>query len=138
MLGISWRREQGLADPLLKRMIKERGLDDIPQWTKKANFRLEAHNQWMELAKIRDGLVSDEKRNVKDIAALTSEAKSRAKQLGAELVGIALLQPIMIDLDFQMPHKNVIGIVLSEDYEKVLKGSLAIEEETFRVYAQVA
>ena len=138
MIGISWRREQGLADPLLKRMVKERGLDDIPQWTKKANFRLEAHNQWMELAKIRDGLVNDEKRNIKDIAALTSEAKSRAKLLGADLVGIALLQPIMIDLDFQMPHKNVIGIVLSEDYEKVLKGSLAIEEETFRVYVQVA
>ena len=44
----------------------------------------------------------------------------------------------MVDLDFDMPHKNVIGIVVKEDYANVLKGSLAIEAETFRVYVEVA
>ncbi len=39
MLGISWRRQQGLADPLLKRMLAERGLDNVPQWTKEGDVR---------------------------------------------------------------------------------------------------
>ena len=34
MIGISWRREQGLADPLLRKMLADAGLENVPQWTK--------------------------------------------------------------------------------------------------------
>lgn len=138
MIGISWRREQGLADPLLRRMLAERGLDDVPQWTKKNDVRMQAHRRWMVLAGDRDGPVNPEPRAISDIAGITAEIKSEAKDLGADLVGCCALAPIMIDQGFDMPHGNAIAIVVREDYANVLQGSLAIEAETFRVYVRVA
>jgi hypothetical protein len=31
MIGSSWRREQGLADLLLRKMLADRGLESVPQ-----------------------------------------------------------------------------------------------------------
>lgn len=138
MIGISWRREQGVADPLLRRMLDERGMDDVPQWTKKDDVRSSAHNRWMALAADRDGPVCAKTRDVSDVPAVTAEIKQKAKELGADLVGCCALTPIMIDQDFDMSHKNVVAIVVREDYANVLEGSLAIEAETFRVYVRVA
>ena len=57
MLGISWRRQQGLADPLLKRMLTERGLDNVPQWTKEGDVRMRANRRWTALAVDRSAAV---------------------------------------------------------------------------------
>jgi epoxyqueuosine reductase len=138
MIGISWRREQGLADPLLKRLVEEAGLDDVPQWTRGDNVRTRAHAKWMGMARDRDGPVAAQARNVSDVAAITAEIKEKALALGADLVGCCELTPIMIDQDFDMPHRNVIAIVVHEDYANALKGSRAIEAETYAVYVRVA
>jgi hypothetical protein len=97
MLGISWRREQGLADPLLKRMLADRGMDNVPQWTKEGDVRMRANRRWTALAADRDGEVAPERREITDVAAVTAEIKQLAKDLGADLVGCCALTPIMID-----------------------------------------
>ena len=51
MIGISWRRVQGPADALLRKMLAERGLDNVPQWTKKDDVRTAASEYWLSLAK---------------------------------------------------------------------------------------
>ncbi len=58
MIGISWRREQGLADPLLKRMMEEAGLDNVPQWNKEDDVRGRAHANWMAMVPDRDGAIA--------------------------------------------------------------------------------
>jgi epoxyqueuosine reductase QueG len=104
MIGISWRREQGLADPLLKRMVEEAGLDNVPQWNKADDVRGRAHANWMAMVPDRDGAVT----------------------------------PIMIDQEYDLPHRNVVAIVVHEEYANSLRGAAAIEAETYRVYVEVA
>jgi formate hydrogenlyase subunit 6/NADH:ubiquinone oxidoreductase subunit I len=138
MIGTSWRREQGPADPLLRRMLAERGLENVPQWTKKDDVRTAASEYWLGLAKDRDGPVNPEKREITDTLHITEEVKEKAHELGADLVGCCALTPVMIDDGFDMPHRNVIAFILAEDYGNVLKGSLAIEAETYEVYMRIA
>ncbi|NQU70982.1 MAG: 4Fe-4S dicluster domain-containing protein [Rhodospirillales bacterium] len=138
MIGISWRREQGLADPLLKRLVEEAGLDDVPQWTRGDNVRARAHAKWMGMAVDRDGAVAAQARDASDVAAITAEIREKALALGADLVGCCGLTPIMIDADFDLPHRNAVAIVVHEDYANALKGSRAIEAETYAVYVRVA
>lgn len=138
MIGISWRREQGLADPLLRRLVEEAGLEDVPQWTRGDDVRARAHAKWMGMAVDRDGAVAAEARDVSDVAAITAEITEKALALGADLVGCCGLTPIMIDADFDLPHRNAVAIVVHEDYANALKGSRAIEAETYAVYVRVA
>ncbi len=138
MLGISWRREQGLADALLRRMLAERGLDNVPQWTKEGDVRMRANRRWTVLAEDRDGPVAPGRRDIADVAAATAAIKAEAMALGADLVGCCALSPIMIDHGFDMPHANVIAIVTREHYANVLEGSRAIEAETYSVYVRLA
>ena len=138
MLGISWRRQQGLADPLLKRMLAERGLDNVPQWTKEGDVRMRANRRWTALAVDRDGTVARQRCNIADVATATADIKKQAIALGADLVGCCALSPIMIDQDYHLPHESVISIVMCEDYANVLEGSRAIEGETYTVYVRLA
>jgi epoxyqueuosine reductase len=138
MMGISWRREQGLADPLLKKMLADSGLEDVPQWTKEDGVRVAANEYWMALAKDRDGPVNPEQREITDPSHITEEIKAKALELGADLAGCCALTPIMIDDGFDMPHRNVVSFIVKEDYDNVLKGSVAIERETYDVYMRVA
>lgn len=141
MKGISWRRTQGLTDPLLIDMLDDRGLEDVPQFTRKDGVRMQANARWTALGADRDGPVSPVRREVADaaaIAAVTEDIKAKARELGADLVGCCELTPVMVDIDFEMPHPNVIAIVLGEDYANVLEGSRAIEAETYSVYVKLA
>lgn len=138
MIGISWRREQGLADPLLKRLVEEAGLDNVPQWSKADDVRSRAHEKWMAMVADRDGALASDPRDVSDTAAITAEIKSKALALGADLVGACAVTPVMIDQDFDLPHRNVVAIVVHEDYANALRGSRAIETETYDVYVRVA
>jgi ferredoxin len=119
-------------------MLAERGLDNVPQWTKENDVRMKAHDRWMALVEDRDGPVNPERREITDPAHITDEIKSKALELGADLVGCCTLTPIMIDEGFDMPHRNVISFIVHEDYANVLKGSCAIEAETYAVYVRVA
>jgi epoxyqueuosine reductase len=138
MIGISWRRPQGPADPLLRRMLEDAGMTDVPQWTRGDDVRNAAHRRWVKLAEDRDGPVNPDRCEITDPAHVTADIKAKAIELGADLVGCAALTPIMIDEGFDMPHRSVIAVVVHEDYANVLKGSRAIEAETYAVYVRVA
>jgi hypothetical protein len=138
MIGSSWRREQGLTPPLLRKMLADRGLESVPQWTKKDDVRSAANERWMALADYRDGTVNLEQREITDPGHITEEIKAKALELGADIAGCCALTPIMIDDGFDMPHCNVVSFIVKEDYANVLKGSRAIEAETYDVYVRVA
>ena len=138
MIGISWRRQQGLADPFLRKMLADQGLDNVPQWTREDAVRMAAHDRWMALADDRDGPVNPDRQDITDPGHVIDAIKDKALSLGASLAGCCALTPIMIDEGFDMPHRNVVSFIVEEDYANVLKGSRAIEAETYDVYVRVA
>ena len=81
MIGISWRREQGPADPLLRRMLEEAGMENVPQWNRGDDVRNSAHRRWMKLAEYRDGQVNPDRCEITDPAHISAEAKERLKVL---------------------------------------------------------
>src|ERR671913_526762 len=102
MRGITPRREQGMADPVLAEMVHATGA------TESRHFA----------------------------AAMTAQIKQKAKELGADMVGVCRLQPHMIDLGSEVSHEFVIACCVAEDYEKVTEGADAVEEEAMRTYAK--
>ncbi len=68
----------------------------------------------------------------------TEAVKTRARALGADLVGIARLRPEFVKLDAELDHDFVIALAVREDYAKVLEGPDAVDIEAFRVYARCA
>jgi ferredoxin len=127
-----------MADPVLASMVRAMGLENAPHYTA-ATPKIRAYrNRWVELAPLRDGPVNPERHEVSDLAETTKQIKAKAMELGANMVGICRLQPHMIDLGADLPHEFVIAACVAEDYDKVLQGANAVEEEAMRVYAKCA
>lgn len=138
MRGTTPRREQGMADPVLASMVHALGLESAPHYSA-AKPGIQAYrNRWAELAKFRDGPVNPQRIEGNDPAGMARQIKAKAMELGADLVGICRLQPHMIDLGKDVPHEFAIASCVAEDYEKVLQGANAVEEEAMRVYAHCA
>jgi epoxyqueuosine reductase len=136
MRGTTPRREQGMADPVLASMVHAMGLKTAPHYTA-ATPKIQAYrDRWAELATFRDGPVNPQHLEVPDPADMAKGMKAKALALGADMVGICRLQPHMIDLGEDVPHEFVIVSCVAEDYEKVLLGAVAVEEEAMRVYAK--
>jgi hypothetical protein len=58
MRGITPRREQGMADPVLAEMVHEMGLAEAPHYAA-VKPTIQAHRRrWVELAPCRDGRIS--------------------------------------------------------------------------------
>ena len=136
MRGITPRREQGMADPVLAEMVHEMGLKEAPHYAAVKPTIQAYRHRWVELAPFRDGAVKPERTPVSDPAAMTKRIKEKAMELGASMVGICRLQPRMIDLGSEVPHEFVIACCVAEDYEKVMHGPDAVEEEAMRTYAK--
>jgi epoxyqueuosine reductase len=136
MRGTTPRREQGMADPVLASMVHAMGLETAPHYSA-ATPRIQAYrDRWVELAPLRDGPVNSQRIEVPAPAEMAKQIKAKAMDLGANMVGICRLQPHMIDLGADVPHEFVIVSCAAEDYEKVLDGATAVEEEAMRVYAK--
>ena len=60
MMGANWKRVQGPNDTLLSRVVAEKGLDAVPQWSKPNNVRMYANRHWMAMAPDRDGSAAEE------------------------------------------------------------------------------
>ena len=136
MRGTTPRREQGMADPVLGSMVHALGLKTARHYTA-ATPQIKAYrDHWAEQAKYRDGPVNSRRVEVRDPVEMTERIKARAVELGAHMVGACRLQPHMIDLGADLPHEFVIVACVAEDYEKVLHGANAVEEEAMRVYAK--
>ena len=91
---------------------------------------------WVKLAPYRNGPVNPRRVPVDNPAAITAQIKAKATELGANLIGVCRLQPHMIDLGSEVPHEFVIACCVAEDYDKVLQGPDAVEEEAMRTYAK--
>jgi epoxyqueuosine reductase len=137
MRGITPRREQGMADPVLAEMVHAMGLNEAPHYAATKPTIQAYRRRWVELAPYRDGPVNVTREPVAP-AAITREIKEKAHDLGADLVGVCRLQPHMIDLGAEVPHEFVVVACVAEDYEKVMHGADAVEEEGMRVYVKCA
>jgi len=116
-------------------MVHAMGLETARHYTA-ATPKIKAYrDRWAELAKFRNGPVSPRRVEVSDPAEMAKRIKAKATELGANMVGICRLQPHMIDLGEDVPHEFVIVACVAEDYEKVVHGANAVEEEAMRVYA---
>ena len=125
-----------MADPVLASMVHALGLETAQHYTA-ATPKIQAYrNSWVKLAKFRDGPVNPQRVEVSDPAEAAKRIKAKAMELGANMVGICRLQPHMIDLGEDVLHGFVIAACVAEDYEKVLYGANAVEEEAMRVYAK--
>lgn len=119
------------------------GLEENPQFAARSPKVMAYVNQWLENGKQRDGPVNPSPVFPAGVApddpvALARLIKAKARELGADLVGICRLQPNMIDLGVDLPHDFVIAAILHEEYAAVLAGYAAVEEEAMRVYAEVS
>jgi epoxyqueuosine reductase len=137
MKGTSEIREQGYKDPLLVKVMKAHGFDELPLYKHRPALQQAKRRRWMELAALRDGPVAPAPA-VTDIERATAEIKDVARRIGADDVGIARLTPVMIRKDLELPHDYVICMIVAEDYAEALKGPRATEEEATSVYLRCA
>jgi epoxyqueuosine reductase len=127
-----------MADPVLASMVHALGLETARHYTA-ATPKIQAYREsWAKLAKFRDGPVNPQRAEVGNPADTAQQIKAKAVELGATMVGMCRIQPHMIDLGEDVPHEFVIVACVAEDYEKVLHGANAVEEEAMRVYAKCA
>lgn len=138
MIGTTKRRAQGLADPLLGQVMGEMGMDKVPLYEHQSKDRLEYKERINKLTPFRHGPVGSNQRAVTDLEAMSAEIKARAKSVGADLVGMCALHPVMIDQGFETSFKNVIAFCHHESYEEVVKGPEAVSDEAHHAYWMVA
>ncbi len=136
--GPLWRREQGLKDALLREMLRERGLGQVPVFGNQTPEIDETKRQTYAFGDRRSGAVADAKTHLSDPAAMAEKIKEIGRASGADLVGIARIEPNMLDLGVDCPHEYVICILRHEQYERVLEGPRGVEEETYTVYYNCA
>jgi len=138
MIGITWRREQGLKDALLREVLKENGYETVPLYGNETLEIAETKRQTYAFGDSRDGPVNPAQQTVDDPAAMAAVIKAKARELGADLVGIARLRPNMIDMGVDCPFDTVICLAVHERYEVVLDGPRGVEVETYGVYLRCA
>jgi ferredoxin len=138
MKGTAAVRRQGTGDPILKRMLDERGLSEPPLWKHRPPETRARMARWKELGKFRDGPVNPRRAEISDVASTTDALKTLAYDLGASAVGCAALTPIMIADGVELHHDNILCFVVGEEYSAALNGPRAIETESTSVYVRCA
>src|SRR6266542_207563 len=117
-------------------MVHALGMETARHYTA-ATPKIQAYrDSWVKLAPFRDGPINPKRTEVSDSDAMTKQIKAKGTDLGADMVGVCRLQPHMIDLGADVPHEFVIVACVAEDYDKVVQGANAVEEEAMRVYAR--
>jgi len=138
MIGTTWRREQGLKDALLREVLKENGHETVPLYGNETPEIAETKRRTYAFGGSRTGPVNPHRAEVDDPAAMAATIKAKARELGADLVGIARIEPNMIDLGLDCPYEFVICLGVHERYEMVLEGPRGVEAETYGVYLRCA
>ncbi len=138
MIGITPYREQGLKDPLLGEVMRSLGMESVPLYDTEFPVKTKSKNYIKSLGASRDGDINTDRLAVSDRFAFTEKIKGMARDLGADLLGVARLQPLFIDEGVDLPHDAVLCIGVHENYTHVLDGSEAVELEASRVYAECA
>lgn len=138
MKGTAKVRVQGMAEPILGRMLRERGLDEPPLWKHRPPETRARMERWQALGRVRDGAVAPVRREIADIEAETAALKRMALDLGASAVGCARLTPLMIAEGVDLPHEYIFCLVVGEDYRAALDGPRSVETESTSVYVRCA
>jgi epoxyqueuosine reductase len=138
MKGISKVRYQGYRDPLLVETMKKHGFEKIPLYEHRSPEQMAIRKNWPQLAKLRDGPVNPERKTFASAREAAEFIKEKAREFGADDVGIAKLTPVMINDDAELSHEFVICMIFAENYEKTRGGPRAIELEAMRTYSACA
>jgi epoxyqueuosine reductase len=138
MKGVAAVRRQGTGDPLLKRMLDERGLSEPPLWKHRPPETRARMARWKQLGEVRNGPVNPQRVEMTDVDSTTNDIKKLAYDLGASVVGCAALTPIMIAQGVELAHDNILCFVVGEDYGVALNGPRAVETESTSVYVRCA
>ena len=143
MKGTSNYRLGGPDDPLARKIMKHKGLSEIPLFRKDSpktkTFDLNAYMQrWKAYAPRRDGAVGAERPQGDDPSHLSALIKAKGLALGGSDVGFAELTPVMINVGSEFGSRFIVSVIIAEDYGKVLQGALAVEREAFEVYVECA
>ncbi len=138
MIGTTWRREQGLKDGLLREVLRENGFENVPLYGNETPEIAETKKRTYAFGADRTGPVNPEQRAVTDPAAMAEEVKEMARGFGAEIIGIARVEPHMIDMGVDCPYEFVICIGVHESYDRVVEGPRSVEAETYSTYYDCA
>jgi len=138
MRGSSDIREQGYKDPLLVKLMKQHGFDELPLYKHRPPEQNAQRQRWFELAELRDGPIASSPAAFEDAGQAAAEIKRFARTVGADDVGIARLAPIMIRKGLELPHSHVVCMIVAEDYAEALKGPRATEQEACDAYVRCA
>ena len=111
MKGTAKVRVQGAAEPILGRMLKERGLDEPPLWKHRPPETRARMARWRALGEVRD----PNRVEIPDVEAATATPKQMAYDLGASVVGCAKLTRIMIAEGVDLAHDYIFCLVVAED-----------------------
>jgi ferredoxin len=136
MIGTSWMREQFTGDPLFMDMLRQRGFDSLNR--PRHPLSTKARERWEALAALRDGPVNPKQVQVTDLHVQSEDIKRRARELGADDVGMTALRPEYVALGVDLPHDNVIVVLCHEDYARSVEGADAVEVEAMQTYAKCA
>lgn len=136
MIGTSWMREQFMGDPLFVEVLRARGIDNLNRPRHPRSTA--ALKRWEALAASRDGPVNPNRIPVADLQAQADDIKRRARELGADDVGMTALRPEYVALGVDLPHDNVIVVICKEDYARSIEGADAVEVEAMETYAKCA
>ena len=107
MKGTSEIREQGYKDPLLVKVMRAHGFEELPLYKHRPPEQQAQRQRWFDLAKQRDGLVNPLPVKIDDIDRAAAEIKALARDIGADDVGITRLTPVMIRQGLDLPHDHV-------------------------------
>lgn len=138
VIGITRRRPRAANDPVLARVMDERGLKEIPLFNNPTEERHRFRPLIREMGRTRDGPVTRAPIDVGDPAAMAEAIKAKARVFGADLTGIARLSPIMIDEGIELPFETIICMGVGEEFVKVLEGPDAVEREALTAYFHCA
>ena len=86
MRGITPRREQGMADPVLAGMVHATGATESRHYAAVKPVIQAYRASWVKLAPYRDGPVNPRRVVVDDAAAMTAQIQAKAVELGAKSV----------------------------------------------------
>jgi len=136
MKGIADVRVQGPDEPILGRMLKERGLTEPPLWKSRPPETRARMARWRELGQRRNGPVNPDRTEIADPEEAAAALKKMARDLGASEVGVTALSPIMVSKGVELPHDTIFCFVVGENYAESLNGPRAIETESTSTYVR--
>ncbi|MDE3077974.1 MAG: hypothetical protein KGJ86_21325, partial [Chloroflexota bacterium] len=118
--------------------MRRQGLTTVPLYDNASPERTYYDGEIRRMGALRDGPVNPNRAVVADASDMAKRVKATARELGADLVGVAKLRPTHVDLGVDLPYDTIIAIGVHEDYEAVLEGPRSVETEAHRAYYMVA